>query len=220
MTQLGDAFEVIHILRDEDDRLLQNTWFYRYDQLIVPLNTNYSQVLAERFDESKIRALLAIHSPRYRSVQLRVRNLFDDDDKYVIDHNKVGTLDDNVSSPNLLPSFNAVKWTLTHNKASIRKGRKFLGSVREFDQSSGVLSTALLYVAHVAVATIMLAPVTTSFIFTQDTYVPIVVKRVSDVQQDGSVKYRLPNLLGQFAYGVIQAITPSLLITSMNSRKD
>lgn len=220
MTAVGDAFEVVHIMQDQDDKLIQNTWFYRYKQIIDPLGDPFSQVLAERFDELKVTALLGLYNNTFRSVQVRVRNLFDEDDKYVLDHNRVGTLTALGQGNGLLPSFNAAKWTLQHNKGSIRKGRKFIAGLREGDTENGIFAGFALYVLHAAVATVMLAPVTTFFIFTQDTFTPIVVKRVQDVQPDNTVRYRLPNVIGEFAYGVIQAITPSALVTSMNSRKD
>lgn len=220
MATVGDAFEVVHVIQDEDNRLIQNTWFYRYAVIIDPLGDPWSKVLAERFDELKVTAMLTLYNNTYRSVQVRVRNLFDDDDKYVLDHSRVGTSTNLAQSNGRLPSFNAVKWTLNHDKGSIRKGRKFIGGLREGDTENGVFAGFAQYVNHAAVATIMLAPVSTYFIFTQDTFVPIVVKRVEDVQPDGSIRYRLPNVVGELAYGLIKAITPSALVTSMNSRKD
>lgn len=147
-----------------------------------------------------------LYYPDYHFEQISVRNLFDPsfgvDYGYVEDGARPGIAEE-------LPTHDSAAIRFRHLNPAIRGGYKRFGAPTEVDQLDGTLEAAFnIYLNNVANA--ILSP-----FGPLDDFVYVIVKRI--LVSLGV--YRLPENLGEAAWGVVNSADLIPRITTQNSRK-
>lgn len=147
-----------------------------------------------------------LYYPDYHFEQISVRNLFDPsfgvDYGYVEDGSRPGIAEE-------LPTHDSAAIRFRHLNPAIRGGYKRFGAPTEVDQLDGTLEAAFnIYLNNVANA--ILSP-----FGPLDAFVYVIVKRI--LVSLGV--YRLPENLGEAAWGVVNSADLIPRITTQNSRK-
>lgn len=212
-TQIGDVFQVTTKYK-YDGQDMANTYFYQYALFIEPLGTTFSQVLAERFDELVMPVVGTIFPTQAAFTSVDVKNLMFPDDAYELPIARTGL----ASWADRLPRHDTVGFTLTGENKSTRRGGKRLGILNESVVTNGTISLGST-IANLATISVRLAlPVTTYFLFSQDTFRPCIVKRIKEGEAP-NITYRLPITRTEQVLNTIVSVGVSMLMTTQNTRK-
>jgi len=217
MSSVGDLFELQAIYQDIDNKVIQNTYFYRYDVAHGLAWSSPAEALADAWFNTVWAAQRPATAINTRLNEVRVRNLFDGSDVWDYPAAQLGT---RVAGTEYLPSHDAAKVTLTHTNGLIKKGRKMFAGLLEGDQAIGVLTLAGMAPFAVLAASCLLQ-VADSMLLGTKSFRPVVVKRVPvfDLMTGEITSYRLPTSAIEGIYGYIVGATLSSIVTTQTSRK-
>lgn len=211
--QTGDVFEV-KVKYKYEGQEMANVFAYEYALLIDPLGTTYSQVLAERFQELMLPKILTLFPTQVAFTGLDVRDVVFPDDAYELPLAVTGA----AAWADRLPRHDTVGFVLNGALKSTRRGGKRVGILNESVVTNGVVSFGSTLGAIVALQVQMALPITTFFIFTQNTFMPVIIKRVRE-GVEGAYTYRLPDTRAEQVLNRIISVGVSYLMTTQNSRK-
>lgn len=218
MATMGDIYQVSIRLRDGDMKQLENAYFYRARQQWDIGITNLSQAIAEYVNTNLITPRLAWTPTWYTYTGVYVRNLFDESESYELPLSRTGTRTVASDPGHQMPSFTAVKATMSTSNGLVRKGRKMIAGLLETDQATGLLTLVGMTTFSLYAATMVL-DIVNAFIPAQYALEPVVVKRIREGTQ-GNYTYRLPTSQIEAVYGSVQSAVISAVVTTQNSRKD
>jgi len=209
----GDVFEV-KVKYKYEGQEMANVFAYEYALLIDPLGTTYSQVLAERFEELMLPKILPLFPTQVAFTGIDVRDVVFPDDAYELPLAVTGA----AVWADRLPRHDTVGFVLNGALKSTRRGGKRVGILNESVVTNGVVSFGSTLGAIVALQVQMALPITTFFIFTQNTFQPVIIKRVRE-GVEGAYTYRLPDTRAEQVLNRIISVGVSYLMTTQNSRK-
>lgn len=211
---IDDLYELKHICKDFDQKPMENVYYFRQraDPFGGPYSTQ-SERLARDWMLDVLPALIAQLPPSYVTIGVKVRSLVDPDDKATVETSQAGT---RATATEYQPSFVAGKIALSHDKPSIKKGRKMLTGTLEGDQNTGIFTATGLAVLAARAAAMVLG--TSTLLGGAKAFVPVIVKRVVELIE-GKKVYRLPNTRAEQVWGDIKAAVPSQLVTAQDTRK-
>lgn len=210
---IGDPFE-LRLTYKYEEQVMNNVFFYEYRNLIDNLGTPHSQIIAEQWYDQVFPSIKNVFPTNVTFTDISVRCLVDEDDAYELPVNEIGA----ASWADRLPRHDTVGFTLNGEYKRTRKGSKRLGILNESVVTNGVI-TLVSTVGNLTTIAVRLAlPLTTSFIFTQSTYYPVIVKRVKEGTAP-EVTYRLPMTRIEVILNTIVSVGFSLLMTTQNTRK-
>lgn len=214
MALVGDLYELKHVCKDFDQKPMENVYYFkqRADAAGGPYSTQ-SERLARDWMLDVLPALIAQLPPSYVTIGVNVRSLVDPDDKATIETSQPGT---RATASEYQPSFVAGKVALSHDKPSIKKGRKMMTGILEGDQNTGLFTASGLAVLAARAASMVLG--VSTLLGGTKSFVPVVVKRVLELIE-GKKVYRLPETREEQVSGEIKAAVPSQLVTAQDTRK-
>lgn len=215
MAAIGDIYELKHVQRDGDNVHIENVYFYR--QIADPaggLWSTQSQRLAEDWMTDVYTVMRPSIPGTYITDELRVRNLFNEADSYVMPLNSAGTR--SFAATELLPRFLSGVITLATDNGLVKKGRKMIAGLAEADQNNG-LFTAAGYTLFAVRAAAMLLGVSTLFGGAK-AFEPVVVKRIR-TGTAGNYVYRLPENQLEAVAGIVQSAILSSIVSAQDTRK-
>lgn len=212
---LGDIYELKHIIRDADQKNMENVYFYRH--VADPAggtSPTQAQRLAQDWNTDFLTTWLANTATGYTTSEIRVRNLFNAADAYVMPLNRVTSRTAGVSEQ--LPSWMSVIATLAGDNPLVKKGRKMMMGIYELDQNFGILQGfgSPFFAVRAALA---LAGISNLFGGAK-AFEPVIVKRVRE-GTPGNYTYRLPETQIEAIYANIVSATVSAVVTSQDTRK-
>lgn len=211
--ETGDVFEV-KVKYEYEGQQMANVFAYEYALLIDPLGTTYSQVLAERFNDLMMPKIVTMFPTQVVFKGIDVRDVVFPDDAYELELAVTGA----AVWADRLPRHDTVGFTLNGANKSTRRGGKRLGLFNESVVTNGVVSFGS-QIAHIIGMQVQMAlPITTFFIFTQNTFLPVIIKRVRE-GVEGAYTYRLPETRAEQVLNRIVTVGVSYLMTTQNSRK-
>lgn len=213
MSLPGDVFEVRHIYQYEGQEL-QNVYFYKYALLIDPLGDPISLVLAERFRDTVQPSIVALQPTSVLFSRISVRNLLDEDDKYDLFQSVPGTY----TVGDALPKHDTAAFSLKGQNGSTRDGSKRIGVIGESVSTNGIITAPAYLVLATVLRAVLAAPVTTFFIFTQNTFTPCIVKRIREGAAP-NYTYRLPLTLAETVLNTIVSVGFSIVVGTQDTRK-
>lgn len=210
---IGDPFE-LRLSYKYEDQVMNNVFFYDYRNLIDNLGTPHSQIIAELWHEQIFPSIKTMFPTQVVFSDISVRCLVDEDDAYELPVGETGA----ATWADRLPRHDTVNFTLNGEYKRTRKGRKAIGIFNESVVTNGVISFGSQIANCTTVALNLARPLTTSFIFTQNTYYPVIVKRVKEGTAP-EITYRLPTARGEVILNTIVSAMFSLLMSTQNTRK-
>lgn len=212
---LNDIYEVKHVQRDFDQKHIENVYFYKHvtDPVGGPYSTQ-AERLARDWRLDVLDPMRPTQPSSYFTDEVRVRNLFNPADTYVLPLNLAGTRAS--TGTDLLPSFIAAVCTLASDNGLVRKGRKMFAGLAELDQASGVLQASGLVQMAIRAAC-ALAGVST-LVGGGKAFQPVVVKRIREGTA-GNYTYRLPENQLEAVAGYVQSAVISGLVSAQDTRK-
>lgn len=210
---LGDPFE-LRLSYKYEDQVMNNVFFYDYRNLIDPFGTPHSQLIAELWEAQVFPAVRTMFPTQVSFSDLSVRCLVDEDDAYELPLAVAGL----AAWADRLPRHDTVNFTLNGEYKRTRKGAKRIGIFNESVVTNGVISFPSQIANCTNVAVKLALPLTTSFLFTQNTYYPVIVKRVKEGTAP-NVTYRLPTVRSEVVLNTIVTAMFSVLMSTQNTRK-
>lgn len=212
---LGDIYELKHVARDADQKIMENVYFYQH--VSDPVGGSWptqAQRLAEDWNTDVLTPMLTNLPSAYTAIEIRTRNLFDPADNYVKPISRAGSRTAGVSE--LMPSWISVVATLSTDNGLVHKGRKMLYGLFEADQSFGVMAAfgVPFFVARAALCLLGVSNLFGGF----KAFYPVVVKRIRE-GTPGNYTYRLPTSAVEAVYGNIQSAVISMIVSSQDTRK-
>ena len=212
---LFDLFEVKLRGLDFDNEAWENVFFYRHSaQRGLDFDTD-EEALAVGFKEAVWDTYKARLNVSWRCVEIRVRNLFNDNYSYVLPVNEVGTRPAIPGNENM-PTFNVGKITMGVAPGAVRKGQKAIAGITEADAAGKVL-TALGIVNFTVLAATFVLWLADSTLLGQKSFEPVVVKRVRE-GTPGNYTYRLPTSSVEAVYAAIQSAVLSATVRHQTTR--
>lgn len=212
---IGDIFELKHVQRDYDQKHIENVYFYRQDS--DPSGGPYS-TQSQRLANDWLLDVWPVIQPsipsEYKTAEIRVRNLFNPADMYIMPVNLAGSRSH--AGTEYQPSFLAGVVTLATNNGLVQKGRKMLAGLLESDQSAGIFTVLGITFMAVRAAAVLIG--ISTLLGGQKAFVPVVVKRVRE-GTPGNYTYRLPTNQIEAIYGEITSAVVSAIVSSQDTRK-
>lgn len=212
---LGDIYEVKHVVRDFDQKHLENVYFYRHDA--DPAGGPYStqaERLANDWNTDVLTPMLPQIPGGITTTQIIVRNLFDPADQYTLALNRGGTY--SMAATEHMPSFTSGIVTMSTSNGLVRKGRKMLFGLAENMQKDGLFTPAGL--VSIAIRAALTLVSVSNLLGGAKAFNPVVVKRIRS-GTPGNYTYRLPASQIEAVFGYVQSAVASAILTTQVTRK-
>lgn len=215
MAAIGDIYELKHVQKDFDNSLFENVYFYR--QVADPVGGSWptqSQRLAEDWMLDVWPVIQPTIPTSYGTTELRVRNLFNLTDSYVMPLAVAGTR--SAAGTELQPSFMSGVITLAVDNGLVKKGRKMIAGILESDTHFNTFSVLGIAMLAVRAASMLLG--ISTLVGGSRAFEPVVVKRIRE-GTPGNYTYRLPTSQAEAIFGNIVSAVASTVVSGQDTRK-
>jgi hypothetical protein len=214
---VGDVYELVDV-QDLYGQEVLNTYTYQQTAAVIPVSPtpNVAAVFASQWSDQILPTIAAMQVGDLVHNEIRVRNLFNDDDAYSLLISLPGSR--SPASADTGPSFEAVGFAEEPSSGAVKQGAKRIAGIYGGISLDGVITNTTDLPLIDAVADILKLNVTAGTLIPLDSWSPIIVKRVRSGTSP-NYEYRLPENSGELVFGFIIEVIFNLLVTTQVSRK-